>query len=447
MKRKPLLIFHTWLCIFLAWSIVSATDQPRTPVNEQLVSGPSLADLTAYAIRHNPDIQAARLGWEAEIEEYGITTGYPDPQLMVTYFTDPIETRLGPQDWSAQISQLIPFPGKLSKKGEIVAARARIARLNLDKTIRQTITALRTSFHELAYIRQALEIAERNRELLEHIRKTGETAYARDQATLTDVAKAQAQTGQLAYDILLLTELEQTEATTLNSLLNRPPAARIGPLGDVAAAPLTYSLEQIFTFVENNQEEIRIAQQKINQAEAGKDLALYENLPDFKVGFSYADIGEPDVATQPPDAGRDAVGIQAGISVPLWFGKNKSRMDKARLELRQARKNKESNINSARAGARSLYFKVNNALRLVTLYADQLLPQATQSMVTAETWYREGEGSFSDFIENQATLYNFQVSLARARADYGKYLAALEGLAGRKLTGINETDRKTEDEK
>jgi outer membrane protein TolC len=55
-------------------------------------------------------------------------------------------------------------------------------------------------------------------------------------------------------------------------------------------------------------------------------------------------------------------------------------------------------------------------------------------MEIAETWYREGQGSLSDFIELQSVYYNFQLSLARARADYGKYLAQLERLSGTTVT-------------
>jgi cobalt-zinc-cadmium efflux system outer membrane protein len=78
------------------------------------------------------------------VENYRVTTGYPDPQLMVTWFPEPIETRLGPQDWNAQISQMIPFPGKLSKAGELVAADARIARLKLDKAVKETLWPCRS---------------------------------------------------------------------------------------------------------------------------------------------------------------------------------------------------------------------------------------------------------------------------------------------------------------
>ena len=55
-------------------------------------------------------------------------------------------------------------------------------------------------------------------------------------------------------------------------------------------------------------------------------------------------------------------------------------------------------------------------------------------MEIAETWFREGQSSFSDFIETQAVWYNFQLALARARADYGKNLARLERLVGQSIS-------------
>jgi hypothetical protein len=54
-------------------------------------------------------------------------------------------------------------------------------------------------------------------------------------------------------------------------------------------------------------------------------------------------------------------------------------------------------------------------------------------MEIAETWFREKQGAFSDFLETEAVYYNFQLSLARAKADYGKYLAQVERLCGLSL--------------
>ena len=432
--RVPLFALMVALILMIPGSARAAVDDSNAETPVDLKDSISLADLITYAYAHNPGIASARERWRAVVEDYRVTTGYPEPQLMVTWFPEPIETRLGPQDWNAQISQMIPFPGKLTRAGELVAADARVARLKLDMTIKETMLAVRESFYELEYIRKARRITAHNGELLDHIRKIAETAHADDRATLVDVVKSQSQRGQLAYDALLLEELEQTEIARLNGLLDRPPEAPFGELQLPALKPLAVDLEQIYQLAEANQEEIQIAQVGVDKGDVKVGLARLQNLPDFKVGLFYAGIGEPDVATPPEDAGRDAVGIQAGISIPLWFGKNSSRVDRAMAEKAAAKAEKRRRVNTVRTSVRTLTFKARNAQRIMALYESDLVPQAARSMELAEVWYREGESSFTDYIETQSIWYNFQLALARARADYGINLARLERLAGQPLT-------------
>jgi outer membrane protein TolC len=251
---------------------------------------------------------------------------------------------------------------------------------------------------------------------------------------MLDVLKGPSQLAQLQYDALLLEELEQTEKAQMNSLLNRPPDAPLKLLDGEPLPRLAYKLEEIYQLAVQYQEEIRIAESQINKARARAGLAKYEYLPEFRLGLFYAGIGKPDMAVQPQDAGRDAVGVQFGISIPLWFGKNASRVDEARAEAQKALSQRTAQVNNSHAQIRNLYFRLKNAERLIALYRDELLPQASQSMEIAETWFREKQGSFSDFLETEATYYNFQLALARARADYGKYLALTERICGRSLT-------------
>jgi len=394
----------------------------------------NIGDLLQYAYKNNPSILAAREGWKATLENYRVATGYPDPQIMITYFPQPIETRLGPQDWNATVSQKIPLPGKLRTAGDLVQADARIARLNLDKTVRNITTSILESYYELGYIREAKRIADKNSELLKLLRKTGETAYTQNRAAFADVVKAQSQTAQLRYDVLLLDELEQTESTRLNGFLNRSPDAPIGLMELAPFQPIVYKLENIYRLAEEGQEEIRIAAIKEEKAKLKADLARYQNLPHFKMGFFYASIGDPDTQTRPDDAGRDAIGVQFGMTLPIWFGKNSGRKQSAHADAEKAKALKTVRVIETRTKIRNLFFRLQNAQRLITLYRDEMLPQAVNAIETAETWFREGEGSFTDFVETQAALYNFELSLARAYADYGKYLSRLEKLTGQRLT-------------
>jgi outer membrane protein TolC len=392
------------------------------------------------AYQRSPDIAAAREAWRAKVAHYRVATGLPDPQLMVTYFPEPIETRLGPQEWNATLSQTIPFPGKLNQAGKVVQTEARIAKLQLDITVRNVVARIRESVYELIYIRAAKGIAAQQETLLKQLQTVGETAYAQDRAALVDRMKALSQSGQLRYDALLLDELEQVEITRLNSLLNRSPRAAIGDLVVSPLPPLLYSLDEITHLAETHQEEIRIAEQGIRRAEAQVGLARSSYFPDFKVGLFYAQIGHPDVPQPPPDAGDDALGVQLGLTLPLWLGKNQGQLQQARADLAKAEAGKQSRINDARTQLHATYFRLQNAHRLVELYQNELLPQAAQTLQIAETWFQTGQTSFSDFVEAQAVWYNFQLALARAQADYGKHWVGLEQLVGHSLT---HTDRPT----
>ena len=421
----------------------SAAELPTVKdLDIRLTQTATLADLIAYAYKENPSIREAREAWRAVVESYQVVTGYPDPELSVTYFPEPIETRLGPQDWNASISQRIPFPGKLSKAGEVVEAEARIAKLKVERTVRDIIVSIRESFFELFYIRKAREVAEQNLKLIDHLRKVAETSFAQERSPLLDMVKSQSQIGQLRYDLLLLEDLERTEIVRLNGFLNRHPDLPLGALQEKITRPVVFSLEEIYELAENNQEELQIATVQVEKAKKQEELARYQNFPDIRIGFFYAGIGNPEVAIPPRDAGNDAFGIQTGINVPLWFGKNRGLIGRAQAEINQAEAAKTARINKTRSEIRELYFRLENAQRLIKLYHDDLLPQSAKAITIAETWYREGQSSFSDFIETQAVWYNFQLALSRAQADYEKFLARLERLIGRSITMSRDTIEK-----
>lgn len=410
-------------------SFAFASEGAKDDLEKKIKEGCSLAELVTYALQNNPSIKAARESWKGMIEKYRIETGWPDPEIGFTSYPKPLMA-----NYELMISQIIPFPGKLAQGGEIVRAEIEMGRLEYEKTIRDLIVGIRESYHELFYIKNAKKVAALNRDLLEHFRKVGETAYAQDRATFFDVVKAQSQLAQLQYDLILLEELEQAEKAQLNALLNRPPAAEIKIADEETLLPLIYKIEELHELAQKYQEEIRLAEAEINKARAKIGLAKYEYWPMFRIGLSYA-RGNPEMV---PEEFRDAVGIQFGFSIPLWANKNSGRLEEARAEERKALAMKMSRLNETNAMIRNIYFKLKNSERLVRLYRDQLLPQAAQAIEVAETWFREKQGSFTDFLETQSVFYNFQLALARAKADYGRYLAQLERLVGRSLTSVKE---------
>ncbi len=432
MKQVIYLTAMFWIIIIsLPQGISFADDAKRMGgVGNRLSTEIFLADLLNYAYLNNPSITASKQDWIISIENYNLGKSYPDPQIMSTYYPSPIETRLGPQDYNLTLSQQFPFPGTLSQKGRVLESDVKISKFRLDKTVREIAASIIISFHELIYVQKASHFAQSNFKLVQKLLKLSENLYANDKALFYDISKARAQTAQIQYDILLLKELELTEKARINTLLNREPHAKLGVAKDLAFRKVVYEISEIYELSRDNLENILIAEEKINQSTQRMKLAKLENLPSFKLGLFYASIGDPDVPTPPPDAGDDAIGIQLGFNIPLWLGKNQSRTSIAFAMKQKARAQKLEIINKTSAKISRLWFKLQNSKRLITLYAKEMIPQSLRSVQTAETWYRQGEGSFSDFLELQATAYNFQISLERAKADYGNTLVKLELFTG-----------------
>jgi outer membrane protein TolC len=418
-------------------SLAQAAADELTVLEARIAASPTLHDMLSHVYQSSPEIKAAKASWKGAIEKYRVEAGYPDPLLTTTYWPNDLSRDWGNKRFEAELSQTIPFPGKLAAAGRVAETESQMARLELDRTVRDVTVKIRESYHELYYIREAVRIADHNRSALDRLRKIGETAYAQNRTALYDVLKAQSQSGQVQYDMLLLEELERTEITRLNALMNRPPEALIGPLQDQPLAPLVYGLNDIYALAETHREEIRAAAAGADKSRAEADVARYQNLPEFMVGFKY----EYDAPETPDVSANNMYGIQFGMTLPVWWEKNSGRREAARAGTEKAAALVSVQINEAHALIRETFFRLKNAERLVTLYRDQLLPQAAKAMETAEIWNREGQGSLTDFVETEAVWYNFQLALARSRADYGKYLAKLEGIVGISLTGKPENDQ------
>ena len=423
------------LFIVIFHSVPAFSDEkPMDMLEQRLKAGPGLSELITYAYETSPMIKASRAAWRESLERYRVDTAYPDPEMLMTYWPQSLANDLDKKKFEAMISQTIPFPGKLSAAGEAVIAEAAVNRFDLDRTVREVMTGIRESFHELLYIREAMRIAKNNQALLEQIRTISETAYAGNRGALIDVMKARSQSAQSGYDEILLKELEHTETTRLNALLNRSPEAPLGPLTSESYQPVLFLLEDIFSLSEKNREENKMAGAEIKKSEAMAKKAWFETFPEFKVGLLYE-------SSQPEDrsaSSEDMYGIQFGMTLPIRFDKNSGRIESAKAAVEKTKAMAENRVNETRALVRENYFRMQNAERLIFLYRDKLVPEAAKSIERANVWNQQGQGSITDYLETQSVWYNFQLALARAKADYGKFLARLEGLAGQSLTKKDE---------
>ena len=391
----------------------------------------SLSQLITIAIQHNPTLKAKKLAWQSSIQQYPQAVALSDPSLTYNEAINPIETRLGPQERNLTLQQQLPYPGKRGLKGEIVKKDIAAAKIRYEQASRDLVVSVKQAFYEAAYLQQAISLSEQNKAVLEKISQVANTRYASNSSTLNDVAKAQSQYGQVTYDVQLLQELLSTEKTRINTLLNRDPEHAFTVQQTRAAKKFSQPLARLYQYAKTN-EELKIATLAIEKSVIKKQLAGYASLPDFKLGVQYAQIGESETAGL-ARSGEDAIAVSFGVTIPLNHSKNKAIKHQAHLERLQAIEKKKSLTNSLHNKVKGVFFKISNSQRLVTLYQQNLLPQAQHAKQIAEAEYRQNKGSITLYLSTQATWLNFQLAYQRATADYWKNLAEMEKLTGKKL--------------
>ncbi|MYB95180.1 TolC family protein [Candidatus Poribacteria bacterium] len=391
-----------------------------------------LPSLIRVAVDRNPKVSAAKARWQATIEQYPQATALPDPMFMYGYYMRSVETRVGPQRHRVSFSQSFPYPGTLEAAGEVVKKAIEIERVKHEQVIRDLIVELKLSYHELAYLQRAVELTRQNHELVASILAIATTRYAEGQTTLNDVLKAQSQLAQLEYDLVLLEELRHVEQANIKGSLSIPSATALGVTVPIPYEPLDVGLADIEKQALAKRQELQIAALSIEKATEGIALAELQTKPMLKFDLMTIETGKA-LMFDTPGSGKNPFSIGVGVTIPWSSLKNSSKVREAQQNREAVTANKHSLEDETKVALRKIYFRLENARRLVELYETTLIPQAGAAVEAAETWHQEGPKSIASFLETQSVWLNFNLARLRAIADYQQNVARLERLVGGKI--------------
>lgn len=178
-----------------------APGRPAAVTEADLMAQTSLEVVVQYAIEHNPGIRAARFEWEGAKERITSQSWYENP--IVTYTPDTgamSETRAGPQANGVEVSQDIPFPGKLTLRGRVEEARADATYQVLEATTQEISRQVRARYADYYLVGRALVINEETIALTRQFSDVAQAKYRVGTAAQQDVILAEEQLSRLAAE-------------------------------------------------------------------------------------------------------------------------------------------------------------------------------------------------------------------------------------------------------
>ncbi|MBE0534230.1 MAG: TolC family protein [Phycisphaerae bacterium] len=402
------------------------------PVLPELDESSDLPDYLAYAALNNAGLEAAFNQWKAALERIPQVKALPDPRFTYGYFIREVETRVGPQRQSFAIAQAFPWFGKLALRGDLAAEAANAARKRYDAAKLRLFLEVKDAWYEYYYLARAIAIANQNMQLLQHLEGVARSRYKAAAAAHPDVIRAQVELGKIDDRYRTLLDLREPLTARLNAALNRPVDLPIPMPKQIAAPPVQLTAQDLLNTLADSNPELEAMDFEIAARQRDIELAKKEYYPDFLLGVSIIDTGEAamrDVS----DSGQDPVLASVSVNIPIWREKYDAGVREARLRHQAARRQRTEMANSLSSQLKMSLYRFRDAERKINLYGSTLVPKAEEALRVTESSYRAGTGMFTDLVDAQRILLEFELDYERALANRAQSLAKLEMLIGQEI--------------
>ncbi len=276
-----------------------------------LRAGEAPTSLTAYLERAqaaNPDLRAFSARYEAARERIPQAAALPDPMLQITHFVESVQTRTGPQENILMLSQRLPWFGRLSGRAEAAGAEAEAIHYAFQARQLMVARTVGTGFYDYAYNGKAIELTTQNLALLDQLEPQVEES-ARTGGNLNGLLRIRVEIGKLRDQLASLGQKRLQLSARLAALLALPggetlpwPEWKPDVANSNAESDAKPDATSLLAAIDANNPELLMLQRKIASARVRVELARLETRPDFNVGVTYIQVGDPVVNPTTPDA-------------------------------------------------------------------------------------------------------------------------------------------------
>ncbi len=389
-----------------------------------------LAQAITLARSANPMLRAARLQADAAAERIPQAGALPDPELtlgLMNRMVGSLGSTMDPMTMNqAQLTQELPWPGKLGNAKERARRLAQAEQLDADDAELMLIARVTSTYYDLAYVDRALGVMSRSRDLLRDFLQVSQAMYAVGTGLQQDVLQSQVGVARMTEEITVMAQERVAMAARLNALLGRGATVPVGALELPSSGDSLPSVDSLMTMAAARRPKLRAAQERVAAAQAEYRAARRELFPDLMLGLSYGQRPQFD----------DMASLMVGFRLPIWAASRQLPMRRETQAMQaMAEAEARDTYNETYAQLVEMRADAARSLNLAQLYATSILPQARASVDAALAAYRVGKLNYMSVVENQMTVNRYETESVRLVAAYHKAKAEIEALVGGPIGG------------
>src|SRR5262245_196901 len=410
---------------FAARSGAAAAGAPPAADRDPLATEATLEReaLVREVLLRNPSVEAARQAWRAALERYPQATSFDDPTVGYAVAPRSFGSSAVNDGHRVDVSQRLPFPGKLRLRGERALAEAEAAESDFEGARLRLAETASLLFDDYYLADRALEINAAHLDLLDELLRIATARYAAGEGSQQDPLQAELEQARLLHDERSLQTERQVTSARLNALLHRPPGAALPPPPRRLPEPAPEPIDRA-ALVERalrERPELRAADARLRGRESSVALARREFLPDVTL------VGGWDGFWQESQL-RPSVGLE--LEVPIQLARRRAALSEARAELAGATSERAALEDEVRLEVETAVERLGEAHHLLGIVSSRMLPAARDRVEAARAGFAAGRNDFDSLIEAERSLRDAELEHEQALADLFRRHAELSRPTG-----------------
>jgi outer membrane protein TolC len=400
-----------------------------------------LPSLITTALTNNPELKSSQARWQMYVGKARQAGSLDDPMFMFKLQNmmarEPLVFNKDPQSAKViGISQQLPFWGKRAIREEIAGYEAESYRWQTEERRLELKRMVTETFYQIYSVDKALEIIEKNLQIINDFVTIAESRYSVGQGVQQDIFKAGLERSKMLDMQITLQQQRRSLAANLNYLLYRPSDTIVGPVADFELPQVTLSPQQLNDLAYDSRPQVKNLISQANKGMAGHRLARKEFYPDFNLSFEYmfreASMNDP---------GYNMFSLGVTFNLPFQQQKRRAMLTESTSETTMSVEELNGLKNSISYTISDTLAQMERRRKLVELYKGGIIPQAEQSLESAVISYRVGKVDFLTLLDGRVSLFNYEKELYDSKAEYMMKLAQLEAAVGMELASTLENQK------
>lgn len=403
---------------------------PRAGAQDPSAGQPArIVDLLIEAEKNNPQIQAARHGWQSAKQIPTQVATLPDPQVVLQ------QTSVGsPRPFAGYTNsdfayiglgflQDLPYPGKLRLRGEIAQKDADATQQKYESVRRAVRAAVKMAYFQLGYLAKRQKILDEDAQLLQQVEQAAESRYRNGLGNQQDVLQAQLERTKLLREISM-NQLEQGKIQAeLKNLLNRSQTSTDIETAELSESTPAYNFDQLLADAKASNPELAGMQKMVERQGLQIDLAKKDFYPDFNVQGMWQRTD--------PSQFRAYYQFTVGMRIPIYRSR-RQRPELAQAEADRDRAKSEFEMQSQQTAfqLRQQFLTAEKSAELLKIYREGLIPQARAGLQAGMAAYQSNRQDFQALLASFLDVLKLDEEYWQTLSEHETALAQMEELTG-----------------